>query len=268
MTRGRATSSAVLRGEEESRTLADCLAIDQPSLLEATLIRGGFSAHAQIAGSYLASQPAKGILGAMRSISQAIRMAADSHGKLDEIVDFLKTRATCDTARGWAAFIVGSSGQDLGEQLSAINLYANDSHFAVREWAWLAVRHLIHDKPLESLDHLLPWTRDPSPRIRRFASESTRPRGVWCKHLPEFVERPESAHDLLFALRDDASEYVWKSAANWLNDASKSRPEWVAQLCKSWESNMTPSRKKLIRHATRHLRKSEMRRGESRVKSS
>ena len=59
------------------------------------------------------------------------------------------------------------------------------AHFGVREWVWMALRPGLAAELRRSVALLTPWTREPSERLRRFASESLRPRGVWCAHIAE-----------------------------------------------------------------------------------
>ncbi|MBS0341457.1 MAG: DNA alkylation repair protein, partial [Proteobacteria bacterium] len=102
-----------------------------------------------------------------------------------------------------------------------------------------------------------PWAADADPNIRRFASELTRPRGVWCAQIETFKAQPWRAQALLESLRADPSRYVQNSVANWLNDASKSQGPWVDETCERWlrESDV-PSTRYIVQRARRTLRKS------------
>ena len=143
---------------------------------------------------------------------------------------------SADTVRGWACFMVGAQpGLAAAARLAAIAPLADDPHFGVREWAWMAVRpHLAADLDT-AIAHLAAWTDSPSDRLRRFACEALRPRGVWCAHIAALKREPARMLPILAPLRADPSTYVQDSVGNWLNDAAKDQPDWVRQHCAQWQ---------------------------------
>jgi 3-methyladenine DNA glycosylase AlkC len=158
-----------------------------------------------------------------------------------------------DTARGWAAFAIGQDETvEPIKRLTAIRPLAADSHFGVREWAWMAVRAVIVADPKLAIKTLTPWALDKDANVRRFATEATRPRGVWAAVIPLLRQDPSLALPLLNALRYDTEKYVEDSVANWLNDAAKDQPKWVSSLLSKWEKDGVAER--LLKRAGRSLR--------------
>jgi 3-methyladenine DNA glycosylase AlkC len=159
-----------------------------------------------------------------------------------------------DIARGWACYVLSQLNYPLEDTLDFIAPLADDGHSGVREWAWLALRPLLANDVVQSIDLLASWTQSPSERIRRFVTEGTRPRGVWCPHIPLLKQEPWLGLKLLTPLRSDPSIYVQKSVGNWLNDAGKHRPEWVQELCQEWLT-ISPTREtqKICKRATRNF---------------
>jgi 3-methyladenine DNA glycosylase AlkC len=160
-----------------------------------------------------------------------------------------------DVVREWSAFLVGSaSGLTFPRRLAWIKTHADDPNAGTREIAWLALRPYVIEDPVESVRRLVPWTGSRNERLRRYASEITRPRGVWCSHIAILKEDPAIGLPILTPLLSDNSRYVGNSVANWLNDASKSQPAWVRKVTREWmEQSQTPETDRIVRRALRTI---------------
>ena len=189
-----------------------------------------------------------------RALYDTVRQLPDT-AQRDAAADAL-ARHPSDMARCWAANWLSFSGQTLSEKLTAVARFAADAHFGVREMAWSALRNDVIAQLDDAIVMLQGWTVHPDANMRRFATEITRPRGVWCAQIEALKAAPWRALTLLEPLRQDPSRYVQDSVANWLNDASKSQPSWVTTLCAQWEreSDCVPTRY-IVQRAQRTLRK-------------
>ena len=173
----------------------------------------------------------------------------------DAIAHRLATH-TSDVARCWATHWVAFSELAFDAKLVSVRRFAADPHFGVREMAWMAVRDEVVRDPQRAVDLLLPWAADADPAIRRFASEATRPIGVWCAPVPGLKTQPWLALPLLEPLKADPSLYVRNSVANWLNDASRTQPQWVQQVCLRWSrQSRSAETAYVVRRALRTIRK-------------
>ncbi len=215
---------ALNRGDVASAVLTECLAIDFATLMRAIA--------ADLPDDSLTALQGKGITQRMALSARALLAQMD-------VADVVKNFGAhpSDTVRGWVCYAIGAAdGWGMEKRLHALRPFADDAHFGVREWAWLALRpHIAEDLPA-SLSLLTTWTSEASENLRRFASEATRPRGVWCAHLKPLVADPAKGLPLLEPLRADPALYVRNSVANWLNDAAKTQPDWVRGVCKRWQA--------------------------------
>ncbi|KZX10768.1 DNA alkylation repair protein [Methanobrevibacter curvatus] len=173
-----------------------------------------------------------------------------------KILELLSNHGS-DTVRSWATYIIGfNENLSISDKLRSIKPFAADEHFGVRETAWLSVRESIINNLEDSIAILSSWAEDENFNIRRFASESTRPRGVWTKHIKKLKESPELALAIIEPLKSDNEKYVQDSVGNWLNDASKSQGEWVIAICKKWlEESPTKQTKRITDRGLRTLNK-------------
>jgi 3-methyladenine DNA glycosylase AlkC len=228
-------------GTAETLTLPEALAVDFAALLAAAL--------PEIDPAPLA---AAADLGITRRMALAAQLALDALG--GEAVVRLGGHPS-DTVRGWAAFAIGLMPHlTVAERLVMVRPLADDAHFGVREWAWLGIRAHVAAEPLAALELLAPWTGEASPYLRRFATEATRPRGVWCVHIAALRADPAAGLMVVEPLRADPERYVQDSVANWLNDAAKDHPDWVRGVCARWSAE-APSKATayIVKRASRSL---------------
>nr|WP_299437228.1 DNA alkylation repair protein [uncultured Aquimarina sp.] len=151
-----------------------------------------------------------------------------------KIIDYLSNH-TSDIPRCWAAQYYSAIEMSITERLHTIKPFAADPHFGVREVAIFATKEYIIQDLDPAIMILSNWTKDDDENIRRYAVETTRPIGVWTKKIDDLKESPEKAIDILEPLKSDTSKYVKDAVGNWLNDASKTRPDWVGNICNQWK---------------------------------
>lgn len=166
-------------------------------------------------------------------------------------------RWSSDTVRGWVAFSIPMTSRPIATQLALGQGFAADPHFAVREWAWLSLRPIVAAHLDVAIAELERFAEDPDPRVRRFASEVIRPRGVWSTHITLLKDEPGLALPILDRLINDRNRYVQDSVANWLNDASKSQPAWVTQHLECWHTRYGDDIAYVRRRALRTLRRGQ-----------
>jgi 3-methyladenine DNA glycosylase AlkC len=143
-----------------------------------------------------------------------------------------------DQVRGWGAVMIAEEkGLSLKKRLQLVRPLADDANPGTRETAWIMLRPAVAADLDEAFALFRPWVEHDRDNIRRYASEITRPRGVWCAHLPVLKKNPEPGLSVLTPLKSDPSRYVQNSVANWLNDAAKDNPDFVRRVTKDWQKN-------------------------------
>lgn len=254
-----AVRRALDEGREETRNLVEWLAIDMAKLLSHALPEAGF-AKPQVERAAAAARARAGA-GIMERLHAA---GADLHALLQELRAAARRRAFAtlaahpsDMVRSFACYAAAAPADlPLEERLAAARPFAADATMSVRECAWESYRPALARELSRGLVLLEAWVRDSDPNVRRCAIESSRPRGVWTCHLDALKRDPEPGLPLLEACRSDPSDYVRRATANWLNDASKTAPDWVVALTRRWQrESSTRETAWIVNHATRTLRK-------------
>ncbi len=170
-----------------------------------------------------------------------------------KIFDTLKSHRS-DSIRAIACYLLGEQKLLFTEKLNLIKPLADDPNSGVREWAWMVLRNDFAQELVSSIKLLSSWTEESSDNLRRFASEISRPRGVWCEHIKKLRQEPWLGLDIIEPLRSDKSKYVQLSVGNWLNDAGKDHPDWVRNLCRDWSKGSPAAyTEKICKRAMRNL---------------
>lgn len=242
-------------GQTETANLLEWLAVDQRFLLENLLKQTDRKKYLNPILADINNLKKQTVNTINEAIGRGFFTQATTNNDI-EILSIISTHKS-DVVRCWAAYTIGNNSKlTLKQILQQIQPFSADKHFGVREICWLAVRQTISKNLTESIEILSKWTDNKDENIRRFASEATRPRGVWCKHIEELKEKPELGLEILEPLKSDKAKYVQDSVGNWLNDASKTQPQFVIDICKKWDKeSKTKETAYIIKKALRTIEK-------------
>ncbi|MDF3128149.1 DNA alkylation repair protein [Kiritimatiellaeota bacterium B1221] len=192
----------------------------------------------------------------VHQFSQALadHLPADKQQALEILTDSLPEilPGTDQVTDGWLQWPVGKFIADYGLphfDTAMTAMVALTQRFSSE----FAVRPFVETFPDETIAQLSSLTSHPSPHVRRWCSEGTRPLLPWGKKLTALVDDPSPVWPILEALKDDPEPYVQKSVANHLNDISKHHPNLVIDRCRQWLKQDTANRKWIVRHALRTL---------------
>ncbi|MCY7436261.1 DNA alkylation repair protein [Bacillus pumilus] len=248
------------QGEIESVNLTEWLAVNHMTLIQHVLSSIGLDHRLGEVSSEIAKQKAESGMKAIRLIGQLLDevLYEENEEKHAEVLQVFAHHVS-DSVRCWAAYMNKQSLSTLEEKLAYIQPFAADHHFGVREIAWMSVRESLSLQLDQSIEHLTEWAKSEDENIRRFSVESLRPRGVWTKHIELLKQEPERALPILNLLKSDPSIYVQDSVGNWLNDASKTQPNWVTNLCDQWSKNSdTKATSRIVKKAKRTIVKGNL----------
>ena len=97
-----------------------------------------------------------------------------------------------------------------------------------------AIRRFLEADLERALAVVVTWTTDEDDRVRRLASEGTRPFLPWSIRVRSVLAHPEAAVPILDALHADDSDFVRRSVANHLNDLARENPGLVVSIATEW----------------------------------
>jgi len=239
-------------GWTESKNLVEWLGFDRKQLATRVAEEVGLEQHLQ---SQLTKLPEASALKQSFAIG---RLLANSIAIGDPSFQQLSTHPS-DVVREWSAVLIGAiESVPLKRKLAWMKPLADDENPGVREVAWIALRQQVIADLEMAIECLVPWTGSRRERLRRYASEITRPCGVWAAHIPQLKVTPEQGLPILEPLRADSSKYVRDSVANWLNDASKTKAAWVLEIASRWASESVCAETEMIlKRGLRTLRKAK-----------
>ncbi|MEU9744716.1 hypothetical protein [Streptomyces niveus] len=100
--------------------------------------------------------------------------------------------------------------------------------------AELPVRHFLADFPDETMKAVDAWSRDEDFRVRRLASEATRPLLPWA---PRNALPADAGMPVLETLYDDPHLYVRTSVANHLGDIAATQPDLALATLQRWKAS-------------------------------
>ena len=193
-------------GEIETANLMEWLAIDQKKLLFNVLLQLDRKKYYSPIIDAIENLTKKTVNNINETIGAVLFVAANDNE--DKALFKILATHTSDTVRCWACYCISRNEKlTLIQTLLQIQKFAADNHFGVREIAWLSVRPIISKNLMESIKILSTWATSKNENIRRFASEATRPRGVWCEHIEILKQQPELALSILEPLKNDSFLY-------------------------------------------------------------
>ena len=244
------------QGKIETVNLTEWLAINHQTLIQQTFPALNLEEAIPVLIQKLTAQKKPTSMNSTKIVGENLYTFCIEQNTLADTFKKLSSHRS-DSIRCYAPFLIAfDESLSIAEKLDQAKNLVADHHFGIREVVWIALRPEIEKNLAEAIKILTSWTKSEDENIRRFTTEATRPRGVWCKHIESLKEQPEQLLPILEALKDDPAKYVQDSVGNWLNDASKTRPEFVIDLCSNWEKT-SPSKntQKIIKKAMRTINK-------------
>lgn len=117
-----------------------------------------------------------------------------------------------------------------------------------------AVRPFLLRYEAQMMAEMQKWSLHENHKVRRLASEGSRPRLPWAMGIPYLKKDPTPVLPILENLKNDSSEYVRRSVANNINDIAKDHPSIVLDFAVRW-AGISKETDAIIKHGSRTLLK-------------
>lgn len=203
----------------------------------------------------LAELPELNLLARAKRIAQGLHDGLPSHYEkaVRILIKALGAPAAADAGMGRFADLpfvnfVGLYGVAHPE-VSLDALEEMTKHFSAE---WDIRPFLIHHETM-TLARIHEWTGHADWRVRRLATEGTRPRLPWGVRLEKYVKDPRPTLKILEKLKGDPHANVRNSVANHLNDIAKDNPEIAVKTAMRWNRSPDARTRWIVRHAMRSL---------------
>ncbi|MDO4879802.1 MAG: DNA alkylation repair protein [Capnocytophaga sp.] len=246
--------SLLNKGEIPTVNLTEWLAVNHSELIKSTFPAMNISGERIDELVFLMdSQKKPSVMNTVKLVGNFLYERYGTTPQYAQLFEQMSTHIS-DSVRCYACYLMALYPMPLKEKLNTLKPLVADKHFGVREIIWMALRPEMSEQLAHSIILLSDWAESDDENIRRFSSESLRPRGVWCAHIEELKEQPEQYLPILNKLKSDPAKYVQDSVGNWLNDASKTRPDFVRAVCTQWEKESpTKATQYIIKKALRTI---------------
>ncbi|GMX64173.1 hypothetical protein Elgi_05360 [Paenibacillus elgii] len=150
------------RGELQTVNLTEWLAIDHLKLLQHVLCQLELHKESDEMLSGLERLDRKKIMSTIPAMARNwLRLLDRMPEKENARIFHALACHRSDSVRCWAAYMIGLDERlTIMQKLTGVRPFAADSHFGVREIAWMAVRESISNELWQALDILHEWVRD------------------------------------------------------------------------------------------------------------
>jgi 3-methyladenine DNA glycosylase AlkC len=172
-------------------------------------------------------------------------------GILEKLIGQLKTSGTGEDGLAFIFLPDYIEQYGIDDLKTSVKAFEEITQFVSCEFA---VRPFIIRYGGEMMRQMKSWSRHKNYKVRRLASEGSRPRLPWAMAIPDLKKDPMPIFPILENLKDDPSEWVRRSVANNINDIAKDHPDLIIELARKWKGGSKET-DAIIKHGSRGLLK-------------